>query len=204
MTTRLLRTLVDALCTAALVVSAPTPSRAADHSVLLVELDSEGSLAEWWSVDDRVMGGISRSSVEQAATNTVRFAGTLSLDQGGGFASTRRSLGRRGDLSAWNGIALRVRGDGRSYQLRLRTDGEYDGIAYRAPFPTRAGEWTDVRVAFDAFVPTWRGRRLSNVPALNPHRVESLGFMVSGEQEGFFELEIARVEAWRTPHARRE
>lgn len=199
MTRRLLGPFSDAYRAAALMVLVPLSSRADGPRMPLVELDTAASLAEWRSVDDRVMGGISRSRMERAAASTARFAGTLSREQGGGFASIRRSLDPSLSLAGWDGIAVRVRGDGRTYQVRLRMDGNRDGVAYRASFPTRPGEWLDVHVRFDAFVPTWRGRRLRHVPPVSPGRVDSIGFMVSGDQVGSFALEIARVEAWRAP-----
>ena len=198
MTDRVSRSLLSILGSACLFVTGQAPSRAEGPSTALVDLDSERSLAEWSSVDDRVMGGISRSRVEQASAQTVRLAGTLSLEQNGGFASIRRPIAAGQELSRADGIALRVRGDGGRYQLRLRTDGNSDGVAYRASFPTRAGEWTDVRVRFDSMVPTWRGRRVRDAPPLDPGRVRTLGFLVADKQEGFFELEIERIATWRS------
>ena len=43
-------------------------------------------------------------------------------------------------LAAATGLIVRVKGDGRTYQLRLRTSDRFDGVAYRALFATDAGE----------------------------------------------------------------
>jgi hypothetical protein len=53
----------------------------------------------------------------------------LSLENNGGFASVRCLVGLT-DLSEFAGLAVRVRGDGRPYQLRLRGNDRFDGVAY--------------------------------------------------------------------------
>lgn len=63
--------------------------------------------AHWISVDDDVMGGHSRGSAV-LRDGVLRFAGALSLEDNGGFASIRA----RGafDLPGAFGMRLRVRG----------------------------------------------------------------------------------------------
>ena len=81
----------------------------------------------WAAVDDVVMGGVSRSSLEPGDGAAV-FAGHLSLDQGGGFASVRGPVADS-DFSACAGIELRAKGDGNVYRLRLHDTGRIDGVA---------------------------------------------------------------------------
>jgi monofunctional biosynthetic peptidoglycan transglycosylase len=69
------------------------------------------------------------------------------------------------------GDTLRVRGDGRSYQLRFRMNGSRDGVAYGAEFETKAGEWTEVSIPFAQFQPTWRGYRPRGAAPLDPSRI---------------------------------
>jgi monofunctional biosynthetic peptidoglycan transglycosylase len=123
------------------------------------------------------------------------FSGVLSLENNGGFASVRIVLEPR-DLSDWSGLEIRARGDGRTYQLRLRTDDRFDGIAYRASFETHDGEWRTVRIPFSEFTPTFRGRMLSDVPPLDPSQVRQLGFMLADRKPGAFSLEVEFVQTW--------
>jgi hypothetical protein len=79
----------------------------------------------------------------------------------------------------------------------VRTSDAFDGIQYQARFTAPAGTWTDVRLAVDAFVPTFRGRRVPLVPALDPARVRALGLMVSDKQAGAFALLVDRIAVER-------
>ena len=99
----------------------------------LVELH-ESTEDRWLVVNDGVMGGRSRSRISFEESGAV-FEGNVSLENDGGFASVRTSL-PDSDLSDWDGIAVRVEGGGRTFQLRVRTDDAWDGIAYRARFET--------------------------------------------------------------------
>src|SRR3546814_18006386 len=73
----------------------------------------------------------------------LEFRGTLSLANNGGVSSVR-SVGRDFDLSEASHVVLRVRGDGRRYQLRLATAARYPGmpISSGAAFDPHAGEWS--------------------------------------------------------------
>ena len=155
---------------------------------------ADSSLSEWRTVDDVVMGGVSRSRIHRTEDGTAVFEGTLSLENNGGFASVR-TLTEPPDLSGCKDVVVRVRGDGRRYRLRLRTDERFDGIAYQATFPTEAGEWTEVAIPFTAFEPSFRGRKPPGAPPLDPARIRQVGFLVADGQEGEFRLEVAWVRA---------
>lgn len=151
---------------------------------------------EWFIVNDGVMGGRSRSNLRVTDEGTGLFAGVLSLENGGGFASVRLVLGAT-DLSRFTGLELQIRGDGRMYQLRLRTDDRFDGVAYRALFDTRDGEWLTVPLPFTDFLPVFRGQVLEDAPALDPSAVHQVAFMLADKQPGPFSLEVRRLSAWK-------
>jgi NADH dehydrogenase [ubiquinone] 1 alpha subcomplex assembly factor 1 len=50
----------------------------------------------WRGIDDRVMGGVSRSRLRYDRAGHAVFEGEVSLAQNGGFASVRSSPGARG------------------------------------------------------------------------------------------------------------
>lgn len=141
----------------------------------------------WTAVNDGVMGGVSKGA-PVVADGRLRFSGVLSLENNGGFSSVR-TVGRVYDLSSADAFILRVQGDGRTYQLRLSTDARYrrSDVSYRADFETKAGEWMEVRIPFDAFVPTYRGDRLDG-PPLNRAKIEEIGLLIGDGREGPFLL----------------
>jgi len=164
---------------------------------VLTLFDFSAESQPWPSIDDVVMGGRSSSAMEIEKGMAV-FAGEVSLADGGGFASVR-SLARPHDLSAYSGILLRVRGDGKRYGLRLRTDRRFDGVNYQAFFGTRPGICEEIRLPFEAFRPVLRGRTLQDWPELDRSAVQTFGLIIAGRQEGPFRLEIDWIRAYPGP-----
>jgi monofunctional biosynthetic peptidoglycan transglycosylase len=156
---------------------------------------SETDSTRWYVVNDGVMGGLSKSGIKRTDEATGLFTGVLSLENNGGFASVRADVGLR-DLSAYDGLEIRVRGDGRTYQLRIRTSERFDGVAYRAYFETSDEEWVTTRLSFDEFLPTFRGRILSDVPPLDSTRIRQVSFMLADKNPGGFFVEIDFVRPW--------
>ena len=158
----------------------------------LIDFRDLDAASRWTCVNDGVMGGVSSSGVTRTAQGTGLFAGQVSLEHNGGFASARTTLPGT-VVIAGRGLSARVRGDGRSYQLRLRTDGDLDGVSYRFEFDTGPGEWRSVLAPFRQFVPTFRGRVVPGAPALVPARIRQVGFLIAGGQAGSFALEIDAI-----------
>jgi NADH dehydrogenase [ubiquinone] 1 alpha subcomplex assembly factor 1 len=161
-------------------------------ATILLDFDDAADAALWRPVDDVVMGGVSSSSFDRAEPGVARFSGTVSLENSGGFASVRTPP-RDWDTSGATAFLLRVRGDGKQYKFTLRTSDGFDGIQYQARFSPPAGEWTDVRLRVEDFVPTFRGRKVPFAPPLDPAKIRALGLMISDKQAGPFELLIDRV-----------
>jgi len=63
-------------------------------------------------------------------------------------------------------------------------------VAYRRSFATIPGEWITARLPFREFLPTYRGRILSDMPPLDPARIRQLGLLLADKTEGPFALEI--------------
>lgn len=161
----------------------------------LITFDSPDSSDNWMIVNDGVMGGLSSSTFDVSDSGTGVFSGTVSLDNNGGFASTR-TIAAGLDLDTADGIVLRVKGDGKSYRFRIRTEQRSDGVAYQHSFDTRAGEWMEVRLPFRDFVASFRGRILPDVAPLDPSRIEQIGFLIADKQAGAFRLEIDWIDRY--------
>lgn len=145
-------------------------------------------LDKWSVVNDTVMGGVSSSSLS-STHHGMRFTGVLSLENNGGFASVRR-FGGRLQLSGTLPLKLTVKGDGRTYQLRLRTGWETNSVAYAASFETIKGEPLTHSFVAEDFTPVWRGRRVQGAPPLRFAEVLQPGFMLADKTPGEFSLEI--------------
>ncbi len=146
----------------------------------------------WISIDDRVMGGVSKSQMLSDG-DTLVFTGTLSLENNGGFASVR-SLITLKDAEPKSLLRITVKGDGKAYQLRFRTDRYMDGVAYAASFETTKDELVEVIFKLEDFFPVWRGRRLDNIKPLAWDEVSQIGLMITQKQAGEFRLEVKEIE----------
>ena len=172
------------------------PATAAEHKRVAEFTPEESRELDWRVVDDGVMGGLSQGKQEISKDGILRFFGTLSLENNGGFSSLRtRDL--KLDLSGAKGVILRVKGDGRSYQLRFSTDAEYRGreMSFQAGFPTTKGEWTEVKIPFARFAGTWRGMDLPD-KIFDPAKVRRIGLQLADKKQGPFELHVDWIRTY--------
>ncbi len=188
------RTLIAAVAVLAALVGcgAPTPQTPEPEPVRTepeVLITFSESVDAFRPIDDRVMGGVSRSAMRPSEGGYAVFAGDLSIEQNGGFASVR-SRGIALDLSGADALVLRVRGDGKRYKLRLHDDGRFDGVSFQSVFETKAGEWTEVEFPLDGFQAVWRGRAVPGAPPLDRSKITMVGLMISDKQVGRFALEL--------------
>ncbi|PMB47611.1 NADH:ubiquinone oxidoreductase [Fischerella thermalis CCMEE 5330] len=160
----------------------------------------------WGAVDDVVMGGVSESNI-QLVEGTALFAGNVSTANSGGFASVRtKNFSPAFNLSGYEGIKLRVRGDGKRYKFFLRTDTKWDGIGYSYSFDTIANTWIDVRIPFADLVPVFRAKTLQDCPQIATNQISSFQLMLSkfeydGElnpqfSPGGFALQVESIKAY--------
>ena len=156
--------------------------------------------ADWMAIHDVVMGGGSSGGIESTDAGSILFEGNVSLENNGGFASIR-SRPKAWDLNAYDGIVVRLRGDGKRYKLNLKTDSTFDGILYRVSFETTEGEWQTLRFPFSEFRASFRGRLVPEAPELDSARIASFGLLISDKQEGSFRLEIDRIGAYSEQEA---
>jgi hypothetical protein len=133
----------------------------------------------WGAVDDVVMGGVSESGIS-LATGYAVFSGNVSIDNSGGFASIRtRNFDPSLDLSNYQGIELRVKGDGQRYKFFIRTEAKWDGIGYAYSFDTNPDEWMTISIPFKDLVPIFRAKTVSDAPSIDPTQICSFQLMLS-------------------------
>lgn len=174
-----------------------------EHNQEITEISvidfSNTSAASWQIVNDSVMGGISRSTLELHEDGFALFSGTVSLENNGGFASVRTQATAPADLSGFDGLSVRVFGDGKTYCLRVKTvkNGRITRYSYEARFDTRPGEWQTHKLPYSEFKPVFRGNSVRGNPELNANAVIELGFMIQDGQEGPFRLGVSSISVYR-------
>ena len=153
---------------------------------IMLEDFSENDLLSWNIVDDTVMGGRSRGSFI-INNNIGEFKGYLSLANNGGFSSVRAYYPY--DLIGISSITLRVKGDGRKYNFRVRAN-KNSWASYSHSFSTESNTWQEITLNIQDFYPTYRGYNVQNVQRLSELLIREIGIMISDKNEGNFALMI--------------
>ena len=168
----------------------PSPAIQTPMFITLFSFDRDEA-SEWSVVNDGVMGGRSAGFVA-VEDGTLRFTGTL-ITQGGGFTLTRAR--RQVTLTGTTGLELRVRGNGRRFDVELDDGSRGYGrnVSHRASFATTA-EWTVVRVPYGALRSTILGQKV-NVPPIDLSRIQSVGLYMADGKDGLFRLEVDYIRA---------
>lgn len=175
-------------------------SAASMRERVLFDFDDPDDLRRWRVVNDSVMGGGSVASIVPWSSGRSLFSGFLSLENNGGFA-TVRSPARDLQLAGFDGISLRVRGDGRTYKLLALRSDAWDQIeSWQAPFDTVFREWIEVKIPFAVLTRTIMGRRYLDAPPPDPAAIRSISLSIADKQEGPFALEIDWIKAYGRDH----
>jgi NADH dehydrogenase [ubiquinone] 1 alpha subcomplex assembly factor 1 len=186
---KLFSLLVNFLCALGLCSGAWAEEEVKNPLKKLIGFEDQATEPKWVAINDGVMGGLSKGGPEVKG-GSLNFTGNLSLENNGGFSSIR-TLGQKYDFSGKTAVVIRLKGDGRKYQLRLATDARFRGsaISYGAEFATEKEKWIEVKVPFDSLSPSWRGMKLKG-PEFDSSKVEELGFLIGDKKSGEFEIEV--------------
>ena len=142
----------------------------------------------WQVVNDTVMGGRSSSQLKRVG-EALHFSGRLNTN-GGGFASLRSDRMNL-DLAAATSVRLTVKGDGRTYSIRLYAAGQR--VSYQHAFHTVADAWQTVELKIPDFYASWRGRRMDQGP-LAAADIAGIGLILADGTDGAFEIEVSSIE----------
>ncbi len=176
----------------------------------------------WYALNDPVMGG--RSSGGPSFQDGVLVFSGRTDTNGGGFASIRRPI-PEGSLRDATGVRLRVRGDGRAYEVLFQT-GEHRGpspVGFRAGFragfdaPAASGDHGSEQPdghpdghqdGHSDGHPDWHEARVifdaltasvrgRSVPdaRFDPARATLIGFFIYDRIDGPFRLEVGAISA---------
>lgn len=162
-----------------------------EGEVIMENFDSN-NLLNWNIVNDSVMGGRSQATLKLINNTYANFKGYLSLQNNGGFSSIRAYYPP--DLTNVKSIVLKVRGDGRKYNFRIRGN-TGNWASYTHSFDTVEGEWNEIELKIDDFYPVYRGYTLKNMPQLSEVIIKEIGIMLSDKIEGSFSIDIDWIMA---------
>jgi len=158
--------------------------------MILFDFNAQSELRNWVIVDDVVMGGRSTGSFSLTPEGHGLFKGQISLENNGGFSSVHHQFDSK-QVGEFTKIKLRVKGDGKSYQFRVKSSAG-DSHAYVATFKTTAA-WSTVEIPFASMYPSFRGQKLE-LPNYPGQSMEEIAFLIANKTAETFALEIDRIE----------
>ena len=192
---------------------------------ILWDLSDEGVLRSFaCNADSDFDAGKSKATLVMTQNKTAMFSGVVSneLPKDGrtaeaGYAGIRspyamKSFARETyyDLSKYNKLLLKIRGDGRNYMALLGRKGDFD-IAwydmYSYPIFTRGGPyWQWLEIPFSKFYMSAKGRIQDKQDPVPREEISYFGIALADGVEGDFNLEIdyiavLRDESWREEFA---
>lgn len=173
-----------------------TTAPAGEQAASLVDLGNADAVAGWTTVNDPVMGGRSTSRVAFSGGG-LEFSGTLSLENNGGFASTRSpqdpGIGQR--AAGATALTVRAVGDGKTYVLKAGVAGQ--PWSYIQRFRTDAAVAGTYALPIDGFEPV--GMRLDPEPdaprRLDPATIDEVAIYILDKQQGPFAITITGIDA---------
>lgn len=154
------------------------------------DFSTESDLSAWRIMDDVVMGGRSDSNLQINEAGHGWFHGYVSLENNGGFASTRYNMEEAILVEGYTTCKIRLKADGKNYQFRTK-ESQYDRYSYIYTFET-TGEWETVEIPLSEMYPSFRGRRLDrpNYPA---RYLAHVAILISNKKNESFEMEIDQI-----------
>jgi len=157
---------------------------------VIFEFTQNSDISSWRVVDDVVMGGRSSGSFELSKDGHGVFSGEVSLENNGGFSSVRHSFNKM-EVESASKVILRLKGDGKDYQFRVKHDAN-DAHSYITTFQT-TGDWETIEIPLKELYPSFRGRTL-DMPNFNHDSMEQIAFLIANKRAESFELLIDKIE----------
>ena len=140
-------------------MAAPATSSQKQAPSKVIDTCAETKTTPWEFITDKVMGGKSTGKmafVTQDKKTCLHMTGTVSSKKKNNFIQVRRSVHPKKkyfDASAFLGLRLKVKGDGKPYVVHLKTSSTvFPWQHYQAEFKTD-GSWQEVFLAFKDFKP---------------------------------------------------
>ena len=158
--------------------------------ILIFDFNLKSDLNNWKIVNDAVMGGKSQSKFYLNSDGFGTFEGSVSLENNGGFCSVKYVC-EIIDLTDAKHISIRLKGDGKQYQFRVKPH-QTDSHSYVFPFQTTT-DWQTIEIPISELYPAFRGQKL-DLPNYDGSNLEEIAFLIGNKQEEPFQLLIDSIE----------
>ncbi|RCS27737.1 CIA30 family protein [Polaribacter sp. WD7] len=156
---------------------------------ILFDFNKNTNISKWRIVDDVVMGGKSSGNFRLNKEGFGEFSGKVSLENNGGFSSLRYGFDKK-RISEYSKIILKIKGDGKAYQFRIKKD-RVDAHSYIFSFQTQ-GNWETITVELSKMYPAFRGRVLE-IPNFSSNFIEEIAFLIGNKKAENFQLLIDKI-----------
>lgn len=160
------------------------------NSNTIFDFTPTSDIRNWRIVDDVVMGGRSDGDFTLSVDGHGLFSGEVSLENNGGFSSVRYPLPNM-PADPNSNIRIRLKGDGKTYQFRVKHNRRYE-YAYVHEFET-TGEWQKITIPLEDMYPIYRGRRL-NRANFSHNSLQEVSFLIGNGRPQEFRLLIDKIE----------
>tara|TARA_B100000427_G_C15471758_1_gene578884 strand:- start:44 stop:610 length:567 start_codon:yes stop_codon:yes gene_type:complete len=156
---------------------------------ILYDFSENSSLKYWSVIDDGVMGGVSQGILRINYEGYGVFSGYVSLKNYGGFSSIRYNTGPVNVLE-YEYISIKVFGDNKDYQLRVRSS-YYDRHVYVKKFFAES-TWKEILIPLNEMEPYFRGRNLK-MNNFKENSIIEIGILIGNKVEEDFTLFIDNI-----------
>ena len=160
-----------------------------DSNKTIFDFNTSSDIYQWKVVDDVVMGGKSNGSFKINKDGNGEFSGLVSLENNGGFSSLRYDFKSK-ETEGYKFIVLKVKGDGKKYQFRLKDD-KLNKHSYISIFETN-GEWQTIKITLSEMYPAFRGVKL-NIGDFSSSKIDQIAFLIGNKKAQKFKLEIDEI-----------
>jgi len=157
---------------------------------LIYDFNKNASARDWRIIDDGVMGGLSQGKFSIDPDGNGVFAGTVSLENNGGFSSVRYQCDKI-KVTKDSKVRIRLKGDGKEYQFRIK-DKTSSYYSYITTFKT-SGNWETIEIKLSDLYPSFRGRTL-DLPNFKSDSFEEIVFLIGNKKNESFQLLLDKIE----------
>lgn len=159
------------------------------QSMMVFNFSTDSDISNWRILDDVVMGGRSDGNFKVNSDGYGEYYGDVSLKNNGGFSSLRYYFETR-KTEDYSKFVLRIKGDGKAYQFRVKDDSS-NRYSFIFEFET-TGDWQTVTIPFSEMYASFRGYRV-DIPNYKGNQMEEIAFLIGNKKEESFKILIDSI-----------